>query len=137
MAGGILLLAPGGERPTLDSELNRWIAGNMWIVGAVWQLSALAATIVAYRSRARALALALVGSVAVTAALIYAWATTVAFVGAGAWDILRGVTPGGLYPLLALVAIVGCGALLTLLRAAPRWSRNGTAQVARARPGRS
>jgi uncharacterized membrane protein len=118
VAGSVLALAEGRQRLRLVAELNSWFPGSLTVVGLLWLLSAVLAIILAYQTRARILALAIAGSYAVTSALIYAWASTIAFSGAGAWDVLGHVTAGGAYPLAAVFLIVSGGALLTLIRGA-------------------
>jgi hypothetical protein len=110
IAGTTLVLAEGLQRHQLVG------LSNTWFVGMVWLSSAVAAIALAYRLRARMLAVAIAGSFLLTAVLIYSWASAIALSGAGAWDVLRGVTGGGLYPIVAVALIVATAALGTMLR---------------------
>jgi hypothetical protein len=118
VAAGTLTLVEGRQRLQLVALLNSWFPGTVGVIGLLWLSSALAVSLLAYRLRARMLALAVAGSLLVTAALIYAWAKAIAFSGAGAGDVLKHVTVGGVYPLVAVLVIVGGLALLTLFRRA-------------------
>jgi hypothetical protein len=123
IAGGSMLLAGDADRldrTRLVSQLSPWIPGFLWL------LSAVVAAVLAYRMRAAVLAVAIAGSFLLTAIVLYAWADSVAVVGHGAWDQLRGVTGGGVFPVLAVLMIVAGGALLTLMRVALSW-RKGVA----------
>jgi hypothetical protein len=122
IAVSVLALAEGTQRLRLVAQLNSWFPGTLRVVGLLWLGTSVFAMIVAYRLRARLLAVAVAGSYVVTTALIYSWASAVAFPGAGAWDVLRGVTVGGVYPMLVVFLIVGALTALTLVRGvrAPR-----------------
>jgi hypothetical protein len=75
MVMSVLVLAEGRDRLRLVAQLNAWVPGSLSMVGLLWLVSSVSAIIVAYRLRARLLALAVAGSYGVTTALIYAWAS--------------------------------------------------------------
>lgn len=110
MTIGSLLLIDPDERLRFVSALSPWIPGLLWL------LSAVAVTMIAYRYRAVALAVAAAMAFLVTSVALYVWANAVAFPGGGAWDQLRAITGGGLFPILAVLLFVAGGAVVTLTR---------------------
>lgn len=111
--GGTLILADGGERTAVFA---RWGSLYTALIGFAWQTSALLVTAVAYRLRSTRLALVAAGSFLLTGAFAYLWAIDTAYEGAGAWDVLRWITIGGVYPMVAVSLVVGAGAILTVAR---------------------
>lgn len=117
MATSVLLATTAGSLLLVEEGQRRLVFQlSPWIPGLLWPPSAIAVTVIAYRLPAVWLALSVAGSFLLTTLVLYAWASAVAFVGGGAWDQLRGITGGGLYPMVAVLWFVWIGALLTAIR---------------------
>jgi hypothetical protein len=118
----LLLLAMTGTSMVVDGELGRLDRMRLvtqfqpWVIGLLWLATATATSVVALRRSAPWLALAVAGSFAVTSGVLYVWADSVAVVGHGAWDMLRGLTGGGVYPIVVVLIVVVAGTLVTLAR---------------------